>query len=249
MAKDLFSKQAGGYARYRPTYPQALFDYILAYVPQRKQAWDCATGSGQAARVLAGYFEEVQASDISPAQLANAIQKENIHYHVCPAEQTPFADNSFDLITVATAYHWLDAARFRTEVLRVARPGAVIAAWAYNLLSSEDEAITELIIWFCDELVKAYWDAERRHVAENYANIDFDYAELPSKTFQSAVHWSRNELMGYLETWSAVQNYIKANQSSPLGLLEEKLRRYWPDADEKKDFVFPVFLRLGRVEK
>lgn len=105
MAKDLFSNQSKIYAKYRPTYPQQLFDYIFQFVEKRKHAWDCATGNGQAANVLANHFEKVDASDISEAQIAHAIQKSNIEYHVCPAEQTHFADNSFDLITVATAYH------------------------------------------------------------------------------------------------------------------------------------------------
>src|SRR5947209_15554910 len=106
MPKDLFSSQADVYAKYRPTYPQELFDYILRFVKERESVWDCATGNGQAANVLANYFQTVEATDISEAQLKNAVKKENIYYQICPAERTPFADNSFDLITVATAYHW-----------------------------------------------------------------------------------------------------------------------------------------------
>jgi len=46
MSTDLFSKQSGTYAQYRPTYPAALFAYLA---PARKLAWDDATGNGQAA--------------------------------------------------------------------------------------------------------------------------------------------------------------------------------------------------------
>src|SRR5436305_14034007 len=125
MPKDLFSEQAEFYARYRPSYPRDLFDYIVSFVPGRKRAWDCATGNGQAASLLADYFEIVDATDISESQLDKAVHKENIIYHVCPAEKTVFAENSFDLITVATAYHWLDWPAFYKEASRVGRPGAV----------------------------------------------------------------------------------------------------------------------------
>ena len=106
--KDLFSRQAAAYAQYRPHYPQALFDYILSFTRNREYAWDCATGNGQAAVMLANYFKSVEATDISEAQIDRAVKRPNIHYQVCAAEETPFADNSFDLITIATAYHWLN---------------------------------------------------------------------------------------------------------------------------------------------
>src|SRR5689334_8071156 len=106
--KDLFSQQAKTYAKYRPSYPPELFDYILQFVEEKNSAWDCATGNGQAAVALSGYFKKVEATDLSKGQIDNAVQKENIRYSVCPAEETSFPDDQFDLITVAQAYHWLN---------------------------------------------------------------------------------------------------------------------------------------------
>ena len=77
MAKDLFSKQSDLYAKYRPTYPKELYDYIVSFVKEKDVAWDCATGNGQAAGVLANYFKKVIATDISAAQIERAIRKEN----------------------------------------------------------------------------------------------------------------------------------------------------------------------------
>ena len=105
MSKDLFSEQAKDYALYRPAYPQELFTYILSFVVNKNVAWDCATGNGQSALPLSQYFKKVFASDISINQLEQAPRKENIEYIVCAAEETPFAENSFDLITVSQAYH------------------------------------------------------------------------------------------------------------------------------------------------
>ena len=131
MAKDLFSKQSDLYARYRPTYPKELYEYILSFVKEKNTAWDCATGNGQAAVVLADHFKKVIATDISAAQIDKAIKKENIEYSVCPAESTPFEENTFDLVTVAQAYHWINWKEFKKEVTRVCKPGAIIAIWVY----------------------------------------------------------------------------------------------------------------------
>ena len=105
MAKDLFSKQSDLYARYRPGYPKELYDHILSFVKNKNIAWDCATGNGQAAVVLADHFKKIIATDISPEQIEKAKAKDNIEYLVCPAESTPFDENTFDLVTVVQAYH------------------------------------------------------------------------------------------------------------------------------------------------
>jgi hypothetical protein len=101
--KDLFSAQSKEYASSRPTYPRGLFHFIVGLVDEKNLAWDCATGNGQAAVILADYFKEVVASDISVRQLENAQQKSNIVYQLFHAESTPLEDNSVDLITVAHA--------------------------------------------------------------------------------------------------------------------------------------------------
>src|SRR6187402_2116801 len=85
MAKDLFSGQAAGYAKYRPGYPEAMIEKILSEVTGRQAAWDCATGNGQAAILLAPHFTRVEATDISKDQLSRAVQHPSIHYSVSPA--------------------------------------------------------------------------------------------------------------------------------------------------------------------
>ncbi|HEY8970258.1 MAG TPA: class I SAM-dependent methyltransferase, partial [Puia sp.] len=106
--KDNSSSQSDKYAQFRPTYPDALYAYLLSVVPARDSAWDCGTGNGQVARVLAQSFRKVAATDISPQQIEHAFVHERIEYSVQPAEGTSFPDNSFDLITVAQAIHWFD---------------------------------------------------------------------------------------------------------------------------------------------
>jgi ubiquinone/menaquinone biosynthesis C-methylase UbiE len=248
MAKDLFSKQASLYAQYRPGYPNELFEYILQHVHNRQCAWDCATGNGQAAVELARYFEQVKATDISEKQLQQAQSHEKITYTVSTAEQTSFNDNSFDCITVAQAYHWFQFEAFGKEVQRVAKPGAIVAIWGYSLVVCEDEAINALINTFYRETVGAYWDKERKYIDDHYTTVPFPYEPLPAKEFQINVQWNRQQLTGYLNTWSSVQHFIKAHQYNPVDELAVAIEQVWRD-DNTRNFYFPLFLRLGRVVK
>ena len=107
--KDYFSKQASDYTRYRPHYPEALFEYLATLVSSHQRAWDCATGSGQAALGLTPYFKEIIATDASEKQIANVFEHEKITYLIAPAEKTEIESNSVDLIVVAQALHWFES--------------------------------------------------------------------------------------------------------------------------------------------
>lgn len=128
---DHFSATAGDYARFRPTYPEALFEAIVRDVPRRERAWDCATGSGQAFAPLASRFALVVASDASARQLREVEPLPNVRCVVARAERVPLASAAFDLVTVAQALHWFaDAAFYRMAAIpgrrssaRSARPG------------------------------------------------------------------------------------------------------------------------------
>lgn len=248
MAKDLFSERAELYAQYRPTYPEALFAYILSFVKEKKVAWDCATGNGQAAVRLAQYVERVEATDISEAQLLNSVQKENIHYQLSPAETTPFADDTFDLITIATAYHWLDWAAFFQEATRVGKPDCVVAAWSTYTIQLPDAALQDIYHEFYWNIVGPYWDPERKYVDEQYLTVAFDFEPLPVQSFQIELVWTKQQFKGYMETWSATQKYTKANGKSPLTIIDSQLDELWDDSEVKKVFI-PLCLRLGRVVK
>src|SRR5690606_42123021 len=75
---NLFNDKADLYASSRPTYPKELFDYIATLVESHNEAWDCATGNGQAALGLSRTFSVVEASDISKEQIKNAFPAKNI---------------------------------------------------------------------------------------------------------------------------------------------------------------------------
>ena len=83
---------------------------------------------------------------------------------------------------------------------------------------------------------------------EKYSTVEFDYEPLPVKDFETVLRWKREELLGYISSWSAIQKFIGVNGYSPISIIEEKLKRLWRE-DEEKKVVFPIHLKLGRVMK
>ncbi|MDX2045673.1 MAG: class I SAM-dependent methyltransferase [Chitinophagaceae bacterium] len=249
MSKDLFSGQSADYARYRPSYPIELIEYITAFVKEKNKVWDCATGNGQAAVLLAPHFKQVCASDLSAKQIQQATAHPKVVYTVCQAEQTPYDDNSFDLITVAQAYHWLNFDAFAKEAERVSKPGGTIAVWCYGLFFTEDDNMNRLIKDFYTGTVGPYWDKERKYIDEELKTVPFPYKEAEvKKSFSITVNWDINDVCGYISSWSSVQHFIKERGFNPLDELCSQLHAYDKD-NSRKDFQFPVYLRIGKIEK
>lgn len=244
--KDNFSSRSAEYARFRPGYPDALFDFLFEQCRAFERAWDCATGNGQMAAVLAGRFREVEATDISENQLKNAIERPNIHYRVEAAEATTFPDHSFDLVTVGQAAHWFDFGRFYPEIRRIVKPGAVLALVGYNLLRI-DAPTDALIDRLYRDVLGSYWDAERRHVDAAYTSIPFPFPEIPFPDLSMDYAWSKAQFTGYLGTWSALRHFEQQNGASPLDeTFHAALNRVWAD-DEMKTVRFPIFGRVARI--
>ncbi len=246
MSKDRFSAHASAYATFRPVYPNALYDFIYSHLETFDHALDCGCGNGQVARSLARKFKLVEATDISQKQIDHAERLSNINYHLCTAEKTPFADNSFDLVTVGQALHWFNIPVFFTEARRVAKHNAVIATWGYSLLRVSPQ-IDVLITDFYTRVVGPYWDKERSMVDDHYKSISFPFESIPSPGLQFSFEWSLEELAGYLSTWSAVQNYIIANGKNPVASLQQELQLLW--TEDKKMVHFPLFVLCGRIVK
>ena len=242
--KDFFSGHAHLYRAFRPGYPPALIEHILSFVSQKHTAWDCATGNGQAAVLLAPHFRKIHATDISPQQLAAAPTVPNIEYGQCPAEQTPFGAGTFDLITVAQAFHWFDWPAFHQEVKRVAKKDGIIAIWMYDRFETAVPALNALIDDFYYSTTGPYWDERRKYVEEHYASLPFPYEPLPAPDFTYDTVWSKEQLSGYLSSWSAVQQYIKVKGTSPVVLIEKELDQLMPNPVAIR---FPIYLKIGRI--
>lgn len=244
--KDNFSHRAAEYARFRPGYPAALFDFLFAQCRQFDCAWDCATGNGQIAAVLAERFQRVEATDISESQLQNALVRPNIRYRVGAAEQPLFPEQAFDLIAVGQAAHWFDLEKFYAEVRRVMRPDGLLALVGYGLLQI-DPATDAVVMHLYRGILDNYWDPERRLVDEALATIPFPFQEIPLPEMASEYRWTPDHLLGYLSTWSALRHYEKQTGNDP---LDEKfaaaLKKAWGN-EPVKTVRFPVFGRIGRV--
>lgn len=95
--------------------------------------------------------------------------------------------------------HWFKLDGFYTETKRVARQGALVAAWTYSLLRISKETDSLIEEHYFNTLAK-YWDDERKYVDAEYKTIPFPFAKIHTPVFFINYEWTKDELEGYLNT-------------------------------------------------
>jgi SAM-dependent methyltransferase len=243
--QDHFSTGSSDYAAYRPRYPDALFDWLASVAPRRTLAWDCATGTGQAAVALARHFDRVVASDAAAAQIDEAQPAERVAYAVFPAEQAELPSRSVDLVTVAQALHWFEHERFYAEVRRVLVPGGVLAAWTYELFRIESRIDAIIEAWYRGP-IDGYWPAARRHIEAGYRTIPFPFEPLEAPSFEMEADWRLRDVLGYLGTWSAAKRFRDARGEDAVMLIRDELAAAWGNPEDARRVVWSMPLLVGR---
>ena len=242
--KDHFSGHAAAYAQARPGYPPELFDCLASEAPGRTCAWDCATGSGQAAVALAEHFDHVVANDASRNQIRHAYPHPRVEYRVARAEAPGLPAGGMALVAAAQAVHWFDRPRFYAAARRALAPNGLVAVWCYGLVRLGED-IDGLIAELYEDILGGYWPPERRLIDEQYRTLEFPFAEIPTPLFLMRQSWTVQQLLDYLHTWSAVQRYRRREEKDPVSLVARDIARLW-GAAPRREVQWPLHLRAGR---
>jgi SAM-dependent methyltransferase len=141
-----FDAWAGEYDRFRPSYPDELFDTIRERLElsERPQVVDLGAGTGRASLAMAELGWRVTAVEPGRAMLDVLRQQASdrgllVSTVQAEAEATGLAPDAAELVTAAQAFHWFDHERALAEVARITRPGGGIALF-WNVRDGERSA-------------------------------------------------------------------------------------------------------------
>lgn len=184
-ARQRFSATADDYAKHRPQYPDALYDWIettCGLADKRKTGHlpfvlDVACGTGISSRPLASRGYRVTGIDANEDMLVKArMVAAPVTYQRGDAEALGVAAACADLITAAQAFHWFDANRAIAEFRRALKPdGWVCIYWNLRATTPLNNAYDQILLTFSDEYrshMKQLWRntiaalAERRDIGD-----------------------------------------------------------------------------------
>lgn len=147
-SRDRFNQYAEGYVNSPSHQNLPELDRLVAIAAPQSDwmALDVATGAGHTALRFAAHVQQVVATDIAQNMLQTAeayITKQgttNVRFQLADAENLPFADDTFDLVTCRIApHHFPNADQFVRESTRVLKVGGVLLV--QDQVSSDDETV------------------------------------------------------------------------------------------------------------
>jgi SAM-dependent methyltransferase len=118
----LFDEQAERYDRCRPTYPDALIDELLGPEPAGLDVLDVGCGTGIASRQMAKRGANVLGVELAP-RMADIARSHGIDVELGAFEGWDADGRTFDRVTSAQAWHWLDLPLATSKAAALLRPG------------------------------------------------------------------------------------------------------------------------------
>lgn len=149
-----FSNRVANYAKYRPSYPDKVLDYLQheCHLTGESVVADVGSGTGIFTKLLLdrGYMVYAVEPNDSMRQEAEKQLKSIQEFHSVAgtAENTSLPEKSANLVVCAQAFHWFNNAETKAEFKRILAPfGHVALIWNNRCVDADDFAIAyELLL-------------------------------------------------------------------------------------------------------
>ncbi len=226
---DLYRGTAADYDRFRRPYPPPLIEDLCrrASVSGRGRLLDLACGPGTVTFALHARFADVLAVDQEPEAIDFAARKAarlgagNIRWTTGRAEDVD-PDDSFELVTIGTAFHRLDRRRVADLASRWLRSGGHLALlWSGTPINGPEpwqQALAAIVVdWMqrvgADDRLPA--DLEEHLARHPHAAVLEEAAFVAVQRHEfSAIHdWSIADLIGLFYSTSLLSREVLADRS------------------------------------
>ena len=199
--RERFTGKAEIYKKFRPAYPEKLFEYLYSQVGFNKASTiaDIGAGTGIFTRLLLERGSTVYAVEPNEDMRRVAAQDlsgyKNFTAVDAPAENTGLETASVDFVTAAQAFHWFDRQLFKKECARILKPGGKVAlVWDVRDYKTEivkkDYDIREKYA-VGDKKGLASFDTPPLDLSDFFADGIYDY-----KTFRNDLILNREAYIG-----------------------------------------------------
>ncbi len=216
------------YTAARPYFHPLVIEKIKNYIgiaTPVSHALDVACGTGHSTMALKEIAEEIVGLDSSEEMLSLAPRDGRIRYVRASAEDLPFAEESFDLITVSEAIHWFERDAFLYEASRVLRPSGWLIVYGFRSGGGMKDN-PDYDRWFDEEFAPRYptpprnWDRLTEAEARRHG-----FALVGQEGCTHEASFSLEEQVNYLMSQSRVLAAIGEGNEG-----EEAIRRWLTDA-------------------
>lgn len=206
------------YSKGRPDFHGTIIKHVKDYLQldnKLDKALDIACGTGLSTKALLEIATDVYGTDTSQEMLNFAMQKEKINYSVAPAEQQPFTDSNFDLITVSSGVHWFDIDKFLMEASRLLKSKSWLVLYE-NYFISEMIGNDNFTDWFPNVYLKKFPSPPRNNTY-SWTNQNLTRKNLTfvtEESFKNSIVVGKKQLALYFTTQSNIISAVENNETT-----------------------------------
>jgi ubiquinone/menaquinone biosynthesis C-methylase UbiE len=201
------------YAKGRPYFHPNTIQHIKEFLRLNgkvDRALDIACGTGLSTKALLEIATSVYGTDASPEMLHLAPLAEKIHYSVALAEQQPFGDSYFNMITVGSGVHWFDIDRFLQEAYRLLKSKSWLVLYENHFISEMmgNESFKD---WFPTVYLKKYPSPPRNDKYEwtNENLVKKNFNLVAEEKFKNPIVFNKHQLISYFTTQSNIISAVE----------------------------------------
>jgi ubiquinone/menaquinone biosynthesis C-methylase UbiE len=216
-----------------------------------ERALDVGCGTGLSTLALKEIAEKITGLDASTAMISLAPEDKGIQYCIADAEQLPFIEDAFDLVTLSQVFHWLDRASFLKEAGRVLRERGHLIVYD-NYFSGRMRENAEFQHWHQQSFLEKYPSPHRAWASFTAENTDNEgFKLLHHEWHENHVKFSPEALTDFLTTQSNVIAMVEGGREAieeARGWLLEQIRPLFGELKEAEfRFNAPIWY-LQRVQ-
>ncbi|MBQ5347922.1 MAG: class I SAM-dependent methyltransferase [Ruminococcus sp.] len=249
-----FGKISEDYAEFRNIYPRGMYEKLGGFGIGRSGQKILDLGSGTAVLPInmSRTGAEFTAADISENQInrGKILAKEkgvnNIAFKVCPAEDTGFPEDSFDVVTAVQCFHYFDADKAAAEINRVLKPNGIFCKIFMDWLPFEDEKIFEM-----EKLVLKYnpdWSGygfkEYNYTFPKWAKNRFEIENVCS--YNETLEFSKEAWLGRIKSCRGIGASLSADK---IARFEEEYRGILNKYDEPLRLKHQIHIEVYKNTK
>jgi len=241
------------YSKGRPDFHGNTMKHISSYLrlsEKLEYALDIACGTGLSTKALLEIATHVYGTDASEEMLNLAVRADRITYTLATAEQQPFSDNSFDIITVSSGVHWFNIDRFLTEANRLLRSRGWLVLYENHFIS-EMVGNDSFSDWFPNVYLKKYPSPPRNNsypwTNENLNSKNFTF--VTEERFKNAVVFNKRQLALYFTTQSNIISAVEKGETTygqVESWLDKELTSFFDDEDTQQTIHYGNWIKFIR---
>jgi SAM-dependent methyltransferase len=214
---------------------------FLSITEPLSSALDVGCGTGLSSNALREIALSVTAVDASAEMVALAPRVKGIRFVVARAEDLPFGEGEFDLVTLSQVFHWLDREKFLAEAKRVLRTDGWLVVYDDYFSAGQMAEDPEFQTWYREKYLVRYPPPPRAELAFTAENTErYGFRLLGEEWHQHTVSLSLERLVDYLVTQSNVIAAVEGGKEEIVearAWLMEGIRPIFRNA-EGKEFLF-----------